>query len=215
LHKHLNLGKIHALYKVDTDYHGYSVVSIRSEIAVQTNHRDRMKLTATRKQDKLTGIPKVTKSPTRRSARTETIIRAKQDNPALTTRQIAKIADCDHSNVVKTLQRYSIEHERVERYKDYRADILAGLQEQVLHSFTGSDWSKTSTRDRAVVFGILHDHERLERGKATQITQSIQYILSQIEYEDKTSGKHPANITPQVGSQTHPDNTSLISVEQA
>jgi hypothetical protein len=74
---------------------------------------------------------------------------------------------------------------------------------------------KASVNNIAYAFDKVFQANRLVQGKSTVNQQSIQYILSQIECEDKTSGNRPANITPQVGSQTHPDNTSLISVEQA
>lgn len=108
--------------------------------------------------------------------------------------------------------------DRIRAYQAFKEDpatVYEATEHMILTSVNADDIKKMSGYQKVGSAALLRDKVRLERGKATQITQSIQYILSQIEYEDKTSGKHPANITPQVGSQTHPDNTTLISVDQA
>ena len=108
----------------------------------------------------------VTKSPNKGS-KAGMIIKAKRDNPNMTTREIAKLADCDHSNVVKTLQRYGIEREATEDYKSRRADVFAGLQERILRSITDEAIKKTPAIQLVTAASILYDKERLERGEST------------------------------------------------
>ena len=101
-------------------------------------------------------------------------------------------------------------------YDNAKAEVMTGVERRMLEMIVDpARLEKASVNNIAYAFDKVFQANRLVQGKSTVNQQSIQYILSQIEYEDKTSGKHPANITPQVGSQTHPDNTSLISVEQA
>jgi hypothetical protein len=113
---------------------------------------------------KKTSVTAGTKKPTHKQA---VILLTKQEHPDLTTREIAAIADTEHSYVIKTLQRYGIEREPLERYKRSRADIFAGLQERILSSVTTEDIQKASLFQKAGVVGLLYDKERLESGLST------------------------------------------------
>lgn len=95
------------------------------------------------------------------------LLELKRLNPNLTTRQLGKLTDTDHSAIVKCFQRYGIKREHLEAYKTNRADILAGLQETVLASLTEEDIKKAGLRDKTILFGTLYDKERLERGQST------------------------------------------------
>jgi len=92
------------------------------------------------------------------------ILTAKAENPALTTRQIAKLANTDHSHVVKTLQRYGVDHGAVESYQKHRADIFDGVCSRLLASVTDSDINKASLMQRMASVGVLYDKMRIERG---------------------------------------------------
>jgi hypothetical protein len=121
----------------------------------------------------------------KRGTKSRAIIKVAQENPTLTTREIGKLTDSDHSHVVKVLQRYQIEYERVQKFKDHRADILAGLQEKVVNSLSPADIEKAGLRDRAVVLGILHDHERLERGQSTQNVTHLHAVVRELQREEQ------------------------------
>jgi hypothetical protein len=95
------------------------------------------------------------------------IILVKKDNPGLTTRQIATLADTDHSHVVKTLQRYGIQQEHLNRYKEHKADIIAGLQHRIASSVTDEDIQKSPFGSRILAMAQLIDKEQLLRGLAT------------------------------------------------
>jgi hypothetical protein len=90
-----------------------------------------------------------------------------QEHPELSTREIGKLAESDHSTVVRTLQRYHIERAEVEDYKHHRADILAGLQHRLLASCTDADIQKSPMGSRILAAAQLYDKERLERGQST------------------------------------------------
>ena len=123
-----------------------------------------------RKKRAGTLITRDQKGPTHKQA---VILKTKQEHPNLTTYEIAKIADTDHSHVIKTLQRYGIDRTHVDRYKAHRADILAGMQERLLNNITKADIKKAPMRDKIVAAGILYDKERLERDLSTANVMSI------------------------------------------
>jgi IS30 family transposase len=96
------------------------------------------------------------------------IIAAKLEHPDLSTREIAALANTDHSHVIKTLQRYGIEREHVDNYKRTRADILAGMQDRILNSITDEDIQKSPMGSR-----ILAVAERLQNDLSTQNLASV------------------------------------------
>ncbi|OPZ44105.1 MAG: hypothetical protein BWY95_02144 [Bacteroidetes bacterium ADurb.BinA104] len=111
-----------------------------------------------------------TKSPQNlrpRSARANKIIELKETNPALTVREIATLTNCDHSNVVRVLQRYGIVAKEVKEFKDHRAEVLAGLQHKLIQSITADDIKKAPLGSRILAAAQLYDKERLETGKTT------------------------------------------------
>ncbi|MDD4874059.1 MAG: hypothetical protein PHE15_03695 [Dehalococcoidales bacterium] len=111
-----------------------------------------------------------TKSPQNlrpRSARANKIIELKETNPALTVREIATLTNCDHSNVVRVLQRYGIVAQEVNEFKDHRAEVLAGLQHRLIQSITSEDIKKAPLGSRILAAAQLYDKERLETGKST------------------------------------------------
>jgi hypothetical protein len=55
----------------------------------------------------------------------------------------------------------------LDEFKTNRADILMLKQVSALRHMSEDKFKKASARDLAVVMGILHDHERLERGEST------------------------------------------------
>jgi hypothetical protein len=97
----------------------------------------------------------------------------KQEHPELSTREIAALADTDHTHVIKTLQRYGIERTHVEDYKGNRADVLAGLQHRLITSITDADIQKAPMGSRVLAAAQLYDKERLERGQSTSNQATI------------------------------------------
>ena len=127
----------------------------------------------------------ITKLP-KKNSKAPKIIELKNTNPNLTVRQIAEIVNCNHSNVVQTLARYGINPEQTTNYKNNRADILAGLQHNLLSSITLDDIKKAPMGSRVLAVAQLYDKERLERG---QSTSNISYFdeskrLRELEAEE-------------------------------
>ena len=161
---------------------------------------------------------KVTKSRPRRGSKAPMIVEIATEHPDLTTREIGKLADCSHVNVITVLKRYGINRDETEDYKAHRGDIQAGIQNRILKSITDADIKAMPVGQRLMGYGILYDKERLERGQSTsnvdvRVTAALEVELSQIDKEIEIlkgkSGITPPENTPQVGSNTHPITTTL------
>lgn len=85
----------------------------------------------------------------------------------LTTREIAAILNCSHNNIVQRLQDVSDELDTLPDYKKHRADILAIRGRRVLNNITDAKLEKASAYQLTGMFGIINQHERLERGEST------------------------------------------------
>jgi DNA-binding IclR family transcriptional regulator len=99
--------------------------------------------------------------------KTQDILEYATTQPGLSVREIARLTDCDHSNVVRTLQRYGISQTEAQSYGERRAEILQGIQDRLLSTITDTDIQKSSLLQRVTATGILYDKERLERGLST------------------------------------------------
>jgi hypothetical protein len=122
----------------------------------------------------------ITKLP-KPNSRADKIIDLKQTNPDLTTREIAKLTDCTHSNVVQILQRYGVVQQEVHDYKTHRADILASLQHRLISSITDEDVKKAPVGSRVLAAAQLYDKERLERGQSTENIAQIHGDIAKIK----------------------------------
>lgn len=109
------------------------------------------------------------------------IIVAAQDHPDLTSREIGKLANADHSTVVRTLQRYKIERQDVEDFKSHRGDIFAGLQHRLLASCTDADIQKAPLGSRILAAAQLYDKERLERNQSTANVATLHADIAAIK----------------------------------
>ena len=116
---------------------------------------------------KRANAPLITKPTTKPTPKQQRILNVAAEHPELSTREIAKIADTDHTHVSKTLQRYQVDAGNVADYKSGRADILAGIQHRLLSSITDEDIKKAPIGTRILATAQLYDKERLERGKST------------------------------------------------
>lgn len=113
------------------------------------------------------------------------ILKAKQEHPELTTREIGAICNADHSTVVQTYKRYGISGVHKDLYKRNRAEILAGLQDRILSSVTNDDIEKASLFQKAGVFGLLYDKERLESGLSTANMATLHGDIAALRAQDK------------------------------
>ncbi len=196
------------------------MVSIRSEITPKDNMAS--KQTKTPRQGKQGKRGKVALPAANKPGRQPTIdvaraleLRLKNN---LSYGAIGEIMGVSKQAVQKRLSTFTqllSDPEIDKAYDNAKAEVMTGVERRMLEMIVDpARLEKASVNNIAYAFDKVFQANRLVQGKSTVNQQSIQYILSQIEYEDKTSGKHPPQIAPQVGSQTHPDNTTLISVDQ-
>ena len=115
------------------------------------------------------------------------IINTINTNPNLSTREVAKICDTDHSHVVRIMQRYYIVKEETDDYKEHRADILAGLQHRLIKSITDEEIKKAPIGSRVLAACQIYDKERLERGQATSFTMQIHADIKELKGLQKQS----------------------------
>jgi len=120
-------------------------------------------------------------------------------NPGMSYQEIGDAVGRDKSTVWRALKRYGIEKARTKRYIEDRADILAGIQSNILASIDEEKIKKASLKDSAIAAGILHDKERIERGQATSI-HAFADITSLINREIKEELKE--EIKQEIGKTT-------------
>lgn len=75
------------------------------------------------------------------------------------------------------LSQYIKDVTALDDYKKNRADILADTQRRVLSAMSDSDIKKASGKDKALMYGIFYDKERLERGESTSNMAGIIKVL--------------------------------------
>jgi hypothetical protein len=154
----------------------------------------------------------------RKGSKAPKIVAIATEHPELTTREIGKLADCSHVNVLMCLRRYGIDHARMEDYKANRADVLAGLQERILGTITDADIQKTPAIQRITASAILYDKERLERGQANTIS-TIQAVTLDVKstLDDLRAARLSANdqfsTTKQIDAELHDENVLDITPE--
>lgn len=112
----------------------------------------------------------------------------------LSYRDIAVFFKCSHSSVAERLKPY-IQGDEIdlEAYKTHRADLMTLKQAQVMGALTIEDIEKASAKDKALVYGIFYDKERLERG---QSTSNVATILASHVVEAGKQWKRPEKVEP-------------------
>lgn len=130
----------------------------------------------------------VTGQKPRRGSKSPMIIDIATQHPDLSMREIGKMVDCSHVNVIKVLERYGINKNETEDYKAHRGDIQAGIQDRILKSITDADIKAMPVGQRLMGYGILYDKERLERGQSTDnqsvIVTHIRDLQSRLRGDD-------------------------------
>lgn len=101
------------------------------------------------------------------------LLKQKALNPSLSIRELAEINGVSKQAVSQMFQRYGIDEAYLEKFKEHRADLFAGLQDTVLATLTSEDIKGASLKDRTIAFGVLYDKERLERGQSTSNVATI------------------------------------------
>lgn len=93
-------------------------------------------------------------------SKTTAILAMAEARPELTVTEIGKLNDCSHVNVIKTLQRYGLDRERVDEFQNHKVRILAGIQEKFITELQGRSLEKESAHTLVVDAGIIQDKIR-------------------------------------------------------
>ena len=109
-----------------------------------------------------------TKLTPKKGTKVKSILSAVEQHPDLTTREIGRLVGCDHSNVVRTLQRYGVELEVVDRFTEQKERIFRGLQEKIVKAITDEEIQKASMMQKFSALGILEDklHQSSQAGRS-------------------------------------------------
>ncbi len=99
-------------------------------------------------------------------------------NKGLSFEQIARITGCCKQNVHQRLESIGYSKERLENFKESRADVFAFMQSKLLNSIDNAAIQKMQPYQRIIGTGILYDKERLERGQSTGIIDITTTIRS-------------------------------------
>lgn len=102
--------------------------------------------------------------------RQEKILTLQSQHPNASGREIARLANTDHTYTIEVLKRYGLTNESIQGYKQHRADILSGLQHRLLSSITQQDIEKSPLGSRILAACQIYDKERIELGKSTNNT---------------------------------------------
>lgn len=102
-------------------------------------------------------------------------------NPKARHEDIAKVVDVERSTVTRILARYGLEKRNIDDYINNRPEILAGLQDKILQSITIDDIKKVPAAQRTMMYGILYDKERLERGQSTDNIGVIGKLIHEVK----------------------------------
>jgi len=106
----------------------------------------------------------------------------------LSTREIGKLTNCTHSNVVQRLQNVNLEG--LDRFRDNKDLIIEHKQREVIQGMTDAKIKESSLLQLATTAGIFEDKIRVIRGQATDVQEHRHVIasLSEIEARCKQAG---------------------------
>ena len=125
---------------------------------------------------------------------------------------IGKIVGRTKQAVHHRLQPFISDLPALQAYKDYRADLFAAKQAELLLNLTKAKQKDMSGLQMVTALGILYDKERLERGQATEIveynefeeqTQDLASKKRAIEERLAAMGVDVVDVTPEKVSDTN------------
>ena len=101
------------------------------------------------------------------TAKQAKIITTTEKTPQLSTRQIAKLCDTNHSNVIQVLKKYNINKSDLDNYKDHKPDIWQGISARLLSSLTPEQIQKASALQLITAAGIAETkHQEMTAGRS-------------------------------------------------
>lgn len=116
----------------------------------------------------------------RKGTKAEAILTLAATTTATPT-EIADTVNTSRQMVHQTLERYGIEYNRTQSFKEHRADILAGLQDKILNSIDIEEIKKAPMGSKVLAACQLYDKERLERDLSTSNVASVHADIAAIK----------------------------------
>lgn len=86
----------------------------------------------------------------------------------LSFQEIADYFGVKKQSIHSLLRPYLPDGGNVKTFREHKADILAAQQMRVLSALSDSDLKKASAKDKALIFGILHDKESDLKGSGNR-----------------------------------------------
>lgn len=86
----------------------------------------------------------------------------------LSYQEIADYFGVKKQSIHSLLRPYIPDSANVKVFRDHKADILSAQQMRVLGAMTDADLKKASAKDKALIFGILHDKEQDMKGSGNR-----------------------------------------------
>ena len=93
---------------------------------------------------------------------------------------IAKLLDCDKSNITNRLKKYEEEIDTLDLHKEHGADILTMTGRNILKHLTQAKLEKATAYQLVGMYGIIHQQEQLKRGNTGQ-SNSINIVIQAIK----------------------------------
>ena len=107
------------------------------------------------------------------------------DSKGLTSTEIAKILDCDSSNIRQRLIAHKPDIDCLPSYKGHRADIIALKGREIINNITSAKLEKASAYQLTGMYSLMNQAERLERDLSTQNIATIHSDIEAIRKETK------------------------------
>lgn len=140
----------------------------------------------------------------------------------LSFQQIADIMKCSKKNVIQRLEYVGYDQEKIDHYKNNRADILVLDQLRYRSHITNAKLKKASASDLSKMVSFKYNEERTERGLSTEniaykdYTPQVTDLDNQIrELEARIQGNEQVINTPSEVIQAPPQDDRDTTIHEA
>ena len=136
------------------------------------------------------------KIPNRPKTKADIIVQAKQDNPALTTRQLGKIAECSNVYAHEILHKYNMVAKEVDAFKKHAGDVWANQAGQILKSINPADYKKASLQQKIISAATAYDKYRLAVDKSTSNVLTVHADIKAMKEAHNRNKSNDTNVVP-------------------
>jgi hypothetical protein len=126
------------------------------------------------------------------TAKQELILDAKRQHPELSTRELAKVCQTDHTYVSKVLKTYKISNKTLKDYKDSKADIWQGISARLLSKLSDAQIQKATALQLVTAAGICESkYTEMSGGKPDVIPM---VVINSLTVNPVEGSSQPAQI---------------------